>query len=137
VTLTSARDGKGTAQTGRFSGGSFKVLQSRKGDQYTELALAGGDFSKCPKAQRRKQVQSSKKRFVRRLWGKDRHGKFRTRGRRAQATVRGTNWLTEDRCDGTRFVVKEGAIGVKANGSRKSKLLHAGQSLLVRALFKR
>ncbi|MGZ4331685.1 MAG: hypothetical protein ACXVXL_27240, partial [Solirubrobacteraceae bacterium] len=29
------------------------------------------------------------------------HGKFRTKGRYAAATVRGTIWTTADRCDGT------------------------------------
>ena len=135
VALTSALDSKGTPQTGQFWGGQFKVLQ-KKSDGMTELRLSGGSFRGCS-ASRSKQVQASKKRFVRRLWGRDRHGKFRTRGRRAQATVRGTSWLTEDRCDGTRFVVKEGAVAVRANGSRKSRLVRAGASYLVRAPGKR
>ena len=36
------------------------------------------------------------------LWGRDRHGRFRTRGRNAVATVRGTVWKTADSCAGTR-----------------------------------
>ena len=130
VSLTTARDAKGTPADGSVLGRQFKVLQ--RGSGVTELRLEGGNFRSCT-ANRAKQVQSSKKRFVRRLWGKDRRGRFRTRGRRAQATVRGTAWLTEDRCDGTRFVVKEGAIDVRANGSRKSRLVRAGKSYLVRA----
>jgi hypothetical protein len=130
VALTSARDAKGTPQTGQFWGGTFKVLQQAGG--MTELRLTGGGFRAC-RTTRAKGAQEAKARFVRRLWGKDRRGRFRTRGRRAQATVRGTRWLTEDRCDGTRFVVKEGAIAVRANGARRSRLVRAGQSYLARA----
>ena len=36
------------------------------------------------------------------LWGSG-HGNFRTEGNDGSATVRGTIWLVEDRCDGTTF----------------------------------
>ena len=48
---------------------------------------------------------------MRRLWGKGK-GHFRTRGRYSSGTVRGTVWLTSDRCDGTRTYVKEGVVRV-------------------------
>ena len=48
----------------------------------------------------------------RRLWGNGR-GRFRTRGRYGAATVRGTKWLTDDRCDGTLVRVKRGKVAVK------------------------
>src|SRR3712207_6890811 len=41
-------------------------------------------------------------RSARRLWGRDKGGRFRTHGKNSHATVRGTRWLVEDRCDGTR-----------------------------------
>jgi hypothetical protein len=46
--------------------------------------------------------------------------------------VRGTLWLTEDRCDGTLFKVREGAIAVKAKGKRKPIVLRAGKRYLAR-----
>jgi len=63
------------------------------------LRLVKGDFSVCPK---RKPNSASRAaaRVVRALWG-DGKGQFRTRGQYASATVRGTRWLTADRCDGT------------------------------------
>ena len=84
----------------------------------TELALAGGDFSGLPakKGRRRGKVVASGATRTRRLWGRDRGGRFRTRGRHGSATVRGTRWLTEDRCDGTLFKVTEGAIDVRDDG---------------------
>ena len=69
---------------------------------------------------------------MRKLWG-DGRGRFRTRGRYGAATVRGTRWLTLDRCDGTKVRVVRGKVAVKdlARPNRRPKLLRAGQSTLV------
>jgi hypothetical protein len=134
VELTSARGGgRPGAQTGRFWGGRFKVAQSARGDGYTRLVLSGGSFKRCTAIGRSKAVAAGRKRSVRRLWGQDKHGRFRSNGRRGEATVRGTLWLTEDRCDGTLFAVRKGAISVKAKGVRKAVLLRAGGRYLARA----
>ena len=66
---------------------------------------------------------SAKGKKVRRLWG-DGKGRFRTRGRRAAATVRGTKWLTEDRCDRTKITVRRGRVAVRdlvKRGRRSSR----------------
>jgi hypothetical protein len=134
VELTSVRDSSGKTQTGTFWGGVFKVAQSRR-DTVTELALSGGDFSDCKATKRRgrgKVVAAGAKR-KRRLWGRDRGGRFRTRGRHASATVRGTRWLTEDRCDGTYFKVTQGAIDVRDERKRKTVRLKRGGSYLAAA----
>ncbi len=65
------------------------------------------------------------KRKVRRLWGKGK-GSFRTTGRRSSATVRGTWWLVEDRCDGTLTRVKEGRVDVRDFRLKKTIKLRAG-----------
>jgi hypothetical protein len=98
VKLTSAKTYSGT-QSGTFSQGAFKVTQ-RKSDSLTDLELVGGNFSVCTVAARAHKpvVGAANKR--RRLFGRA-HGRFRTRGRNSSATVRGTEWLTEDRCTGT------------------------------------
>ena len=72
------------------------------------------------------------KKTIRRLWGQDSGGRFRTHGANSVATVRGTRWLTEDRCDGTRTRVVEGAVDVRAKGARTAKRVRAGRSILVR-----
>ena len=46
------------------------------------------------------------------LWGNGK-GKFRTNGKYSSATVRGTIWLTQDRCDGTLTTVKRGTVSVR------------------------
>ena len=134
VELTSVRDASGKTQTGTFWGGVFQVRQTRT-QTVTELALTGGDFSTCPgKATRRGKVTASRNSRhtsrIRRLWGRDRGGRFRTRGRNGSATVRGTRWLTEDRCDGTLFKVAEGAIDVRDDRKRKTVRLKRGKSYL-------
>jgi hypothetical protein len=103
VKLTSAKRYGGT-QDGTFSQGAFVVTQG-KSDDLTNLTLAGGNFGVCSAAARARKpvVGAANKR--RRLFGHA-HGHFRTRGRNSSATVRGTEWLTEDRCTGTVVVNK-------------------------------
>ena len=76
-------------------------------------------------------------RRVRRLWG-DGRGRFRTRGRYGAATVRGTKWLTLDRCDGTKVRVVRGKVAVRDLGhpNRTPKLVTAGEKAFV-PYFKR
>src|SRR3954470_19825723 len=95
VKLTSARKSKGT-QSGEFSQGAFVVTQ-RKSDSLTDLKLTGGDFSGCTTSAAKPQVSAAAKRKKRRRVFGRAHGRFRTRGRNSSATVRGTDWLTEDR----------------------------------------
>jgi hypothetical protein len=99
VKLTSARTSKGT-QSGVFSLGAFVVTQ-QKSDGLTDLQLAGGNFGACTAARKAGKPLTGAASRRRRLFGSA-HGRFRTRGRNSSATVRGTDWLTEDRCDGTR-----------------------------------
>jgi hypothetical protein len=126
VILTSAVDKRGRTQTGKFWGGTFKIGKGAGG--YTELALAGD-----PLVCQAKGVHAKKKKAARRsIWGQDNHGRFRTRGRNGVATVRGTKWFTEDRCTGTFFKVKKGAIDVRDKLRRKTIRLKHGDSYLVK-----
>ena len=70
--------------------------------------------------------------MVRRLWGQDRGGRFRTHGHNSIATVRGTRWLTEDRCDGTLTRVTEGAVEVRDRRTGRRVLVRAGHSYLAK-----
>jgi hypothetical protein len=60
-------------------------------------------------------------------------GRFRTTGHYSAAAVRGTTWLTEDRCDGTFTKVSRGRVSVRDFVKRKTIILTAGQSYLARA----
>jgi hypothetical protein len=117
VKLTSALSSKRT-QSGTFSQGAFVVTQ-RKSDGLTDLTLAGGDFSGCAAAARSGQPVSAAASKRRRLFGRA-HGRFRTRGRNSSATVRGTDWLTEDTCQGT--------VTENTSNNNTSKITTEGQN---------
>lgn len=97
VKLTSALS-KTRSQSGTFSQGAFKVTQHSDG--LTDLTLTGGSFAVCDAALRALKPVAAAASSRRRLFGRA-HGRFRTRGRNSSATVRGTTWVTEDRCEGT------------------------------------
>jgi ferric-dicitrate binding protein FerR (iron transport regulator) len=69
---------------------------------------------------------------VRRLWGNGK-GRFTTKGRYSSATVRGTRWLVQDRCDGTLTRVLRGVVKVKDFRSRKTINVRAGRTYLAKA----
>ena len=76
--------------------------------------------------------QQAKRKPVRRLWGKGK-GRFRTRGRYSSGTVRGTNWLTQDFCEGTLTRVVEGAVSVYDLVAKKGILVKPGKSYFAKA----
>jgi len=104
--------------------GEFKLL--RPNASHIDLDLVGGDFSACGRALA---AADRKKKKVGLLWAKGK-GHFHSAGRDSIASVHGTQWLTEDRCDGTLTVVKEGVVTVKDLRRRKTVTVHAGQSYL-------
>ena len=133
VSLSTDR-GDGVVQAATFHGGMFQVRQSAKGHGMTDIYLKGGSFGSCPKTARSSRTASaSAKRKVRRLWSSDHHGRFRTHGRNSVATVRGTSWYTEERCDGTLTRVFSGKVLVRERGTHRSKLVTRGHSFLARA----
>lgn len=77
-----------------------------------------------------------RKRRRRRLWGNGR-GRFRTRGRHSSASVRGTWWLTEDRCDGTLTHVRRGKVRVRDVRRPKTVTVKARHRYLARAKRRR
>jgi hypothetical protein len=96
--------------------------------QARPISLVKGDFGACPKRNPRT--------VVRQLWGNGK-GNFRTRGRFAAATVRGTislttEWLTTDTCDGTLVRVGQGVVAVTDLVRRRLVTVRAGQSYLTR-----
>jgi hypothetical protein len=113
----------------------FRVSQGRVRTSYTVLSLAGGSFESCPQGSARRGVavaSGRRPRGVRRLWGRSRGGRFRTRGRHGTATVRGTVWSTADRCDGTMVRVRRGRVVVRDYARRRSVPVWGGDSYLAR-----
>ena len=68
---------------------------------------------------------------VRSLWGSGK-GRFSTVGRYAAATVRGTIWKTDDRCDGTLIYVKRGEVSVLDLVKKKTVIVATGKSYLAK-----
>lgn len=119
VRIVSARDAKGTTESALFYLGQFRPSQASGTRAYTTLSLAGGSFRGCGTARPRLRVpladaaaSRKRRRVIRRLWG-DGKGRFRTKGRYASATVRGTKWQTIDRCDGVKLRVVRGVVGFR------------------------
>ena len=109
----------------------FVVLRGTdNGKVIVELRLTGGDFSACPRRSA-STARAVPPKPIRQLWGNGK-GRFRTRGRYASATVRGTAWLTADRCDGTLVKVTEGYVQVRDFIKRKTLTVRRGKSYLAK-----
>lgn len=122
----------GPTQSGEFWGGQFRFFQAANaslvdviltGDQ-PNCEDAGARSSATPKSKKK----GSSSRFV---WGRAK-GRFRTTGNNGAATVRGTYWYTEDRCDGTLFRTREGRVDVRDFGRSAVVPVKAGQRYLAR-----
>jgi hypothetical protein len=135
VDLTTALP-HGGSQRASFGGARFKVRQARDGDGRPDLHLRGGSFAGCGRARGARVLAAvaagKKPRAVRRLWGKDRGGRFRTHGRDSVTTVRGTAWSVADRCDGTLTRVTEGAVDVRVRRTHRTVRVQAGHRFLAR-----
>ena len=139
VGLTAATPTPGKTQFGRFNAGLFQVLQSRRrrAGGMTELRLKGSSFNRCRGRAAAATVGGANaaqlsRRTIRRLRANAR-GRFRTRGRHSAATVRGTIWVTADRCDGTLTTVRRGKVAVRDFRRKRTITLRAGKSYLARA----
>jgi hypothetical protein len=131
VLLRSALPNGGT-QAGIFRGGLFEVRQSKVAGGLTELVLRGQAAS-CHRPDASGAAASRHKRRARRaLWGSVRHGSFRTRGSNSVATVRGTVWYVEDRCDGTLTRVVRGSVLVRDLRHHRTIVVRAGHHYLAR-----
>ena len=124
VTLTSVNKA-GETQTAVFYGGKFLVA-AQESNGLVVLKLRGA--LNCANA-RASGATASAGRKGRRLWGSGK-GKFRTEGNYGSATVRGTVWLTEDRCTGTFFKVRRGVVTVRDFSGNQTFSLPKGKSYL-------
>jgi Ca2+-binding RTX toxin-like protein len=133
VRLTAAAGRRGR-QSGRFRGALFRVLQTRARRPITELRLKGGNFRQCERASARGAAGAAqvRRRTIRRLRARAR-GRVRASGRHSAATVRGTTFTIEDRCDGTLTRVRRGVVLVRDFRLRRTIAVRAGRSYLARA----
>jgi hypothetical protein len=148
VLLTSAVNRAGKTKAGTFTGARFVVGQPNVAKPVTKLRLVGASFAACSRVgavthtafvargAMVRPIHASVPRghkVVRQLWGRDNGGRFVTIGRTASAAVRGTIWLTQDRCDGTLIRVFRGRVLVHSASRPHGVLIGAGQSYFARA----
>jgi hypothetical protein len=128
VALTSANPGRPARfQTGQFHGGIFEIRQS---------ASQGGLVNLVLRDNRPRRQTCAPRALSRRILGLLRgnaRGRFRTTGRFAAATVRGTEWGVRDRCDGTLVVVTRGVVDVRDFRLGKNILVTGGHTYLASA----
>jgi hypothetical protein len=118
-------NGHGGLSTADFYEGLFKLTQKRTGSKLATLLLQGGSFKGCPRAPRPQLARvRSKSRSVRHLWGSG-NGAFRTVGRFSAASIRGTTWKTDDRCNGTLTLVTQGKVAVRDFVKRRTVVVRA------------
>jgi CSLREA domain-containing protein len=102
--------------------GLFKFSQKKGKKPLTTLTLTE-KLTGCTGSGKASAAAAKKKK--RRLWG-DGKGKFTTKGKHSAATVVGTKWYVEDRCNGTLTVVKRGVVKVRDFKKRKTVIVKAG-----------
>jgi hypothetical protein len=125
VELTAVPKAGAPPEKATFYDGIFRVTQSKG---ITNLTLTE-QLAACPR--RGKAAAAAKKPKTRRLWGNGK-GKFRTSGKYAAATVRGTKWLVRDSCAGTLTRVTQGAVTVRDKVKRRTIVLRAKKSYTAR-----
>jgi CSLREA domain-containing protein len=130
ITLIAAANKKGGTATADFYDGIFKLGQTKGSKPITTLKLIE-KLTGC-KASGKKASAAARRKRTRRLWGNGK-GRFRTRGNHSAATVVGTKWLVEDRCDSTLTRVKRGKVSVRDFVKRKTVIVRAGKRYIARA----
>lgn len=128
VKLVSAAATPGHTQYGLFDGGAFVVTQDRS--DLTDLRLVGGPSRAkvCGGRSHGRPVARISSSYMRTLHGRGR-GHFRTRGSYAAGTVRGTEWTTTDRCEGTQIIDHAGQVATQARSAPLAFPLRPGERI--------
>jgi Tol biopolymer transport system component len=132
IALTSAANASAATQTADFYNGVFTVTQAKAKLPVTELRLRGLPYRLSCGAVDSRAAHAASRKKLGKLWGSGK-GRFRTRGRFSAATVRGTKWLTVERCDGTFTQVAKGKVSVFVRATGRRLTLRAGRAYLAQA----
>ena len=142
ITTATTASPKGKVQFGDFGAGLFKLLQTRKQRGLTELNIIDTHSPRqlCATAGKGKKASIASRHPSSKVLGRltaNSHGHFTGRGQYSAATVRGTTWSVQNRCDGTLTRVVRGVLSVRDFRKRKTITLFTGQTYLARAPLKR
>ena len=116
----------GSTRSADFYEGRFVVTQAKTGTRLTTLKLSGP--LSCARRSAGLGASPAKQRH---LWGSGK-GNFRTTGKFASATVRGTIWLTTDTCTTTTVRVRQGRVAVLDAVRKRTVFVNAGKSYTAR-----
>ena len=138
VTTATTASSKGKVQFGNFGAGLFKLLQTRKQKGLTELNIVDNHPARqlCTTTGKGKKASAAAHHPSTKVLGRltaNSHGHFVGRGQYSSATVRGTTWGVQNRCDGTLTRVVRGTLSVRDFRKRKTITLFTGQTYLARA----
>jgi hypothetical protein len=138
ITTATTASPKSKVQSGDFGTGIFKLLQTRKQKGLTELNIIDNrnEHQVCATAGKGKKASIASAHPSKQVLGHltaNSHGHFSARGQYSSATVRGTTWGVQNRCDGTLTRVIRGTLEVRDFRKRKTIRLFTGQTYLARA----
>jgi hypothetical protein len=133
VQLTTASDrGRGRKHVSA-SLGRFTVYQRGGRRAVTRLSLAGKLPSCGRGSTQRGTAKVAARSRPRKLRTREKgEGKVEVEGKYSTGASYGTDWLTEDRCDGTLTTVFKGSVLVQDFGQKKKVVVRAGHSYLAK-----
>jgi hypothetical protein len=130
---------QGGQESGEFFDGQFVLMQSRNG--VVTVQLSGGTTCPPPKHGKKHGKRHNTRKVAdvaarrsghRKLWS-NAHGTFTSKGTYAAGAVQGTEWLTEDRCNGTFIKVTRDKVKVTDLVRHKTHIVRAGHSIFIKA----
>jgi Ca2+-binding RTX toxin-like protein len=132
VSVATARNSAGRRQEIRVAGGPFTVREKRGKRPSADLRLVGSprgctrsaDGPRAPTDARTPRLVTHITRGTR--------SRGRVMGRHSTASAAGTDWTTEERCNGTFTRVRSGVVRVRDLERDRTVVLHAGDSYLAR-----
>jgi hypothetical protein len=132
VALTASKGHDDETESADFWGGLFRVTQEAGQDQDAVMTLSGKLRCEIRAATGSRAGQRSRRRGGgRKLWGSG-EGNYKTVGSHGAATVRGTIWLVQDRCDGsTLFKVKSGTVWIRDFVKGTRVVLQEGEQYVI------
>jgi hypothetical protein len=129
VKVTVVRDGSGALDSVAAWDGAFTAAQGveKGGRGLTTFTLSDAFNVPASKGAIAASTAFAAKKKHHSLWVNGK-GNFKTRGKRASAIIRGTQWLTEETDAGTKVSVERGAVAVRDFANHKTVLVKSGQS---------
>lgn len=135
VKLTSAVNPSDRAvQTIAVNGGIFRFAQAARRNAPTDIQLrVPSTATPCPRVRAGAAARAARVSPTRARLSANGRGRFRVKTPNSTSSAKGTNWRTEERCDGTLTRVITGRVEVTDLRRGRTVTVTAGRSYLARA----